>query len=378
MKHGFFRAKLDVVCWAFLSGFMGDTVTFVAGADLSSTNPPYPPSRVFQAITWHWDTLTNAAPGSDLWPLTWGADDCLYSAWGDGGGFGGTDSDGRVAMGLARIEGGLDNWRGFNVNGGRNPEHPASFAKKGKTAGIVSVDAVLYATVNLEDGKWPNVNHALAWSMDKGASWTKADWLFRRGAGNFQPAKFVQFGKDYTGLPGSLTGYVYLCGPKQDSAPGSGNRLYLARAPRNQLRDQAAYEFFKGLDASGRSEWTTNSASAKPVFTDPHGVTPGAVVYVPGIQRFLLTSFHVGPGQLGVFDAPALWGPWTTVAYYETWGQMGSAGEGLSCEFPQKWMSADGMSVWAVFSVYGNGGKQGVKGHDRFNLVKATLTLASP
>jgi len=82
------------------------------------------------------DTYTTAAPGSDLWPVTWGPDNHLYSAWGDGGGFGGSDSDGRVSMGIARIEGGPENYRAINVNGGKNPEHSASFRLKGKTSGI--------------------------------------------------------------------------------------------------------------------------------------------------------------------------------------------------------------------------------------------------
>ena len=91
--------------------------------------------------------------------------------------------------------------------------------------------------------------------------------------------------------------------------------------------------------------------------------------------RFTDTSFHTGPGQLGVFDAPQPWGPWTTVAYYEDWGRMGTEGHGLNCDFPQKWMSDDGRSMWCVFSVYGTGGQQGIKAHDSFNLVKVSLTL---
>lgn len=64
------------------------------------------------------------------------------------------------------------------------------------------------------------------------------------------------------------------------------------------------------------------------------------------------------------------------MAYYERWGAMGAAGEGLSCEFPQKWMSRDGLTLWSIFSVYGPGAKVGINAHDRFNLVKATLQLA--
>jgi len=338
-----------------------------------SPNPPYPHSPVVESIAWHWETRITAAPGSDLWPVTWGPDDHLYAAWGDGGGFGGTDSDGRVALGFARIEGNPENWHGVNVNGGKNPEHPASFTRKGKTTGVAFVDGVLYATVNLEDGKWPDVNHVLAWSTNYGATWTKAEWLFAKGTGNFQPAKFVSFGQDYTGVPDALAGYVYLCGPRQSSDRGGGNRLYLARVPRTRLRERAAYEFFQRSDAARAPVWVGEITQAQPVFIDPNGVTPGSVVYDPGLKRFLLTCFHVGPGQLGVFDAPNPWGPWTTIAYYEDWGQMAAEGEGLTCGFPQKWMSPDGLTLWSVFSVYGEGAKRGINAHDKFNLVKATL-----
>jgi hypothetical protein len=158
--------------------------------------PPYPRSRVIGEIAWHWDTYATAAPGRDLWPIAWGCDDCLYCAWGDGGGFGGTDSERRVAMGFGRIEGSPERFLGVNVNGGKNSEHPASFSRKGKTAGIVFVDGALFATVNLQDRPWPDVDHVLAWSEDRGATWTRASWVFPKGPGNFQPAKFLQFGKD--------------------------------------------------------------------------------------------------------------------------------------------------------------------------------------
>jgi hypothetical protein len=38
-------------------------------------------------------------------------------------------------------------------------------------------------------------------------------------------------------------------------------------------------------------------------------------------------------------------------------------------------LSSDGRTLWAVFSVYGEGAKSGVNSHDKFNLVKATLDL---
>src|SRR4051812_28721654 len=76
-----------------------------AETNLAPQTAPCPPGKTFRSIEWHWDTYQTAAPGSDLWPVTWGPDDQLYTAWGDGGGFGGSDSDGRVSLGFAKIEG---------------------------------------------------------------------------------------------------------------------------------------------------------------------------------------------------------------------------------------------------------------------------------
>src|SRR6266849_4380956 len=71
-----------------------------SGAADAAASSPYPPSPVIESITWHWETHRTAALGSDLWPITWAADGHLYAAWGDGGGFDGTDQDGRVSSGL--------------------------------------------------------------------------------------------------------------------------------------------------------------------------------------------------------------------------------------------------------------------------------------
>jgi hypothetical protein len=114
------------------------------GSAPESANLPYPPSHVLEGITWRWESMRTAAPGSDCWPVTWADDGDLYAAWGDGGGFDGTDSDGRVALGFARIQGVPESYRAVNVNGGKDPEHPSSFPRAGKTGGILAVDSSLY------------------------------------------------------------------------------------------------------------------------------------------------------------------------------------------------------------------------------------------
>ncbi len=341
-------------------------------ADALCQAAPYPPSPVIASLTWHWETHRTAAPGSDLWPVTWGPDDNLYLAWGDGGGFGGTNSDARVSMGFARIEGPPEQFTATNINGGKDCESPASFPDRGKTGSLLSVGGVLYARLNMQNGEYPDVDHSLIWSEDLGRTWHMTDWVWPKGEGNFKPSSFLNFGRDYSGVPEHLGGYVYVYGSRQ----GDSGRVYLARVPRDRMGERDAYEFLSGLDEDYQPQWSTDPGDLYPVFEDPRGAG-ASVNYDPALKRYLLACYHGGPGCLGVFDAPNPWGPWTTVAYYEDWGNMGSEGEGLTCNFPQKWMSEDGLTLWCVFSVYGDGAKRGIRAHDCFNLVKATLSLHS-
>jgi hypothetical protein len=51
-----------------------------AGPASAQSAGPYPASYVIDSITWDWATHTKAAPGSDLWPVTWADDGNLYTA----------------------------------------------------------------------------------------------------------------------------------------------------------------------------------------------------------------------------------------------------------------------------------------------------------
>ena len=86
----------------------------------SAAKPPYPPSGVISGISFDWATYRRRATGSDLWPVTWGVDDKIYTSWGDGGGFAGTNSDGRVSLGFAHIQGAPESVIGTNIWGGKD------------------------------------------------------------------------------------------------------------------------------------------------------------------------------------------------------------------------------------------------------------------
>jgi hypothetical protein len=183
------------------------TPTLISPEEPEGTTPPYPASPVIETITWHMDTHITAAPGSDIWPVTWAADDNLYLGWGDGGGFGGTNTDGRVSIGFARIEGEPEEFIGVNVSGGVNAVHPASI-ERGKPSAIISVDGVLYVWLNTQNGTPPDFR--LAWSYDFGETWQLSDWAFPK-TGDFFPGKFLNAGKDNSATQDE---YIYTYGAR--------------------------------------------------------------------------------------------------------------------------------------------------------------------
>jgi hypothetical protein len=321
--------------------------------------PPYPPSPVVARVEFDFSTHRRLAPGSDNWPVTWADDGHLYAAWGDGGGFGGTNSKGRVLLGVARIEGDAANHTGRNVWGGFAPEHPAQFG--GKSYGILSLDGALQLWVAPQ----PNPHLAdctIATSLDRGATWRLAPWKFVFTDGLTIPT-FLNFGRDYAGARDDFV-YSYYIEPAWGPGPAQRTpthtfdvhrpgRVHLSRVPRRAILDRAQYEFFAGADRDGRPQWSRDLAQKQPVFADANGVGWNlSVSYNPGLRRYLLCTEHTEShaGKFGLFDAPEPWGPWTTVAYEERWGEGHVEVSTFYWNFTQKWLSADGTRFTLIFT----------------------------
>ena len=309
--------------------------------------PPYPPSPAIADIKWDSAGRVRLAPGSDNWPITWAQDDNQYAAWGDGGGFGGTNSDGRVSLGVARIEGPADHYRGYNVWGGKNGEHPATFG--GKSYGILALGTVLYMWVQPGSGTDNYEEARLCRSTDYGATWERADWAFTKAERIIAPT-FCQFGRGYAGARDQFV-YCYAVRLQDDSAdlqlPGQIN---LMRVPTGRLMERSAYEFFAGRDAAGEPIWAADPSRRRAVFEDANGVGSClSVSFNPRLRRYFLCTEHGQPscGNLGIFDAPEPWGPWTTVGYYRNWGDTGTT---FFWNFSNKWLSADAGSFVLVFT----------------------------
>jgi hypothetical protein len=340
-------------------------------AEAQPSKPPYPPSEVIESIDWDFAHRLRQAPGSDLWPMTWASDDNLYTAWGDGGGFGGTNSEGRASLGFARLEGLAERFVATNVWGGKNGEHSATFG--GKVGALLSVEGTLYAVGGVWPGKsglttWSCPKEArLLWSADLGKTWQVGSWTYADAkAPAFGPVSFLNFGKDYAGARDAFV-YLYFTTAWWEWTPRRPpTETYLARVPQDRLKERTAYEFYQGSGRDGRPRWTSALKERQALFTDANGRRVSKVVYNPGLKRYLATACGRHVGEFALFDAPEPWGPWTTVAYYDNWGGLGRT-EALEYDLPTKWISADGHTLWCVFS------STGVL--DSFNMVKGTLRL---
>ncbi len=348
----------------------------------SAEYAPYPPSPVIQSANWDFEHLIRLANtpgkgGSDLWPTTWAADGNVYTGWGDGGGFSGaSDYNGRVSLGFGRIMGTPPNIKGVDVWGSypKYARNPATFC--GKPVSMLSVGGVLYAWVSswfndspanfVHCASNPNpVEHRLAWSADLGATWTLSSWKLEQFRSPLVWACFLNFGAD-NARAGSRYVYQYW------RIQGETNNTYLVRTLPEKLKGSPSasggYEYYSGPGPV----WSAETSLAQPVFVDASGRGITHAVYDAGLRRFIASVQGHSVGETGLFDAPQPWGPWTTIAYYQDWGGYG-AREPLGIDFPTKWISRDGKTLWAVFSGGRLGGNDDLL--DSLNLVRLKFLL---
>ena len=346
---------------------------------------PYPPSPVVTAMRLDWTTHKRSAQGSDNFQLTWADDDHLYGAWGDGGGFGGTNKEGRVGLGVARVEGPWKDYRGYNVWGGKHAENTAQF--NGKSWGMICLKGVLYMWVvpdcSEEEKIWHYTEARLAESTDHGAHWTKANWAFHETEKLTIPT-ICNFGKNYSGARDNYV-YHYFIRPQDNMPPFNSKRvpesliahkpgrIYLARVEEDKIFDSRDnYQFFIGLDKNGSPKWGDISAK-QPVFEDKNGTGwCMSVSYNPGFDRYILCTEHTesSKGNLGVFDAPEPWGPWTTVEYFDSWGKGHIELNTFFWSYPTKWLSEDGQEFTLGFTGAGLG-----LNNDSFNTIRGRFIL---
>jgi len=336
-------------------------------AESVADGAPYPPSEYITSLVWD-STIVRNAQGSDLWVSTWADNDLIYTVYGDGWGFQPRVPD-KLSQGFAKISGPPQQYQAVNIRS--ETGETIGDGKKGKKAsGLLMVDGTLYMWVRNADKN--GEQNQLAWSEDHAKTWTWSDWTFPE----FGTLCFVNFGKNYLGVPEEHAGFVYALSSDGPSTYNEADRVILLRVQQNKITDKEAYRYFAGTDEQGVPVWSRDIKNRQPVFTYPGGCNRLDVTYHPGIQRFLMTmrsrAIAGGVNHFSIYEAPQIWGPWKTVYYTQNWEGIpmtelpGNGGWGESTHIPAKWINRENNSFYLIFA-----------GDDSFSLRKACLTIAT-
>jgi hypothetical protein len=334
----------------------------------ATNQPAFASSPAITGITFDDSSVRTLAPGSDNWPITWAANDHLYTSWGDGGGFGGTGNLGRVSLGIGRIEGGADAYVGCNVAGGvSTPGCPPTTASPfvGKSTGILALDNTLYLWRNGNGSNTASYKFSQLYrSDDLGKTWlftgvefSKVGGDFPQSQGFFSPT-MLQFQQGYEG---SRDDYVYIYAPEIKNPslwnvqkPGEVTLMRVAKNDTNgnnipDLEEKAQYEFYAGTDGNNQPVWTSTIEDRAPVWADANGTHRMAVSYNAPLQRYILTTITLDRiGRVSFYDAPEPWGPWTHIHTEQNVARWGN--KTILFTFVNKWLSADGKSFVLVYA----------------------------
>jgi hypothetical protein len=296
----------------------------------------------------------------DLWPAAWGADDRLYTANGDGFGFGIIPGDLVVNV----VDGLPPELVGHGVPGAQSAAvaglwGPERWTLNRKPTGMTCVDGDLYlffqnlANPRSNDPFGYAPNASISVSRDSGLTWhyDHAAPMFSERV--FTTGFFLDFG---CCSEHAIDEYVYVYGVDGNwrwSETHEPTELFLARVERDQIQERAAWEFFAGFDGA-TPLWTGEIADKAPVLVDETrytsdwtGVGQGSVVFIPALNRYLYSTrafyewiFH---------EAQHPWGPWTKITVRE-WlgGWTEDFHAGYPATIPSKFLDEDGLGGWVV------------------------------
>ncbi len=332
-----------------------------------------PPASTFFATTSIGSRATTQANGDgDLWANCWSDDDHVYTAHGDGKGFGGTFSD----IGVNRVTGMPGSLVGTTLALGDQVGQVWTANHTRKPTGMACVDGALYLAVQdlaLDFDDAPAAT--IARSNDKGRTWTWNRSAPMFGGGAFTTIMFLDYGRNYAN---AIDGYVYAYGLDHNWRDSFANRVpdpvdvYLARVPRAQIQTRSAWQFVSGFDGSGNPLWSSNIASRYPVLHDDRRIYPdvytagrvrnlsvisqGGVVYNKPLNRYLYTSWTEYTFEF--YESPTPWGPWKPFVSKDFGGYPWTTSKhgGYATTLPSKYISADGRSAWLQSNVCPCGG----------------------
>ena len=142
----------------------------------------------------------------------------------------------------------------------------------------------------------------------------------------------------------------------------SADQVYLARVKPSPetINDLKAYEFFAGHDAAGKPVWTDRFDRIKPLLEWNNHMGCVTATYVPGLKKYLMCVTDGWPTVAKmnsyILEADQITGPWGMVAYLKDFGE-----QGYFLNFPSKFISLDGQTLWLCYSANFSRGWNGME-----------------
>ncbi|MGV8978525.1 MAG: hypothetical protein ACOH17_10815 [Cellulomonas sp.] len=301
----------------------------------------------------------------DLWPSCWGPDDDIYTAHGDGMGFGNEFAD----IGTDIISGQPDNLSGATTAVGDEIGQVWTGEKfTRKPTGIACVGGSLYLAVQdlrTDFNEAPAASISRSDDGGKTWAWDASAPMFNDGV--FTTIMFLDYGKDYANAPDD---YVYAYGLDgnwrdsfDDSAPDPED-LYLARVPRVSVQDRGAWQF-----STGTGTWSADIDDRVAVLHDDRRLYPGAavggtvgahdlsvisqggIVYDKPLDRYLYTSWTELTFEF--YESRTPWGPWNLFLSrdFGPYPWSNESHGGYAATLPSKFISPDGRTLWLQSNV---------------------------
>jgi len=339
-----------------------------------------PASEIIGGLEWLGDRLPYPEPDikGDTFPMTWAQDGEIYAAAGD-------PLWGETTSGLdvEKFSGGPTDYKITKVNqmndylgwGGDGP----------KPSGMICVDGVLYlAFQNMLRARKPpyglisqhGSDAQIVYSTNNGGFWVPA--LQNIPAPMFPGHKFggpafVNYGRNNANTRDE---YIYAVSSDQWD---NGSNLRLGRVPADSIMRREAWEWVCAFQPCGGPAWSHDLEEAIPVLSLHRWLGLPEMVYLAGIQRYLLLSWRLHQDfspddgtDLLVLEAPEPWGPFSLVHLEEYW--EGKDFNPYCPRVPLKWMQSDGVTGWLQFS--GRWDSNGQKaGYYRSNIRRFRLRM---
>ena len=319
----------------------------------------------------------------DTWYPSWASDGNLYSPWTDGntdgvGSYSGKGED--AETGNAVMKG--DDPLHLEIINTAPPQVASALPYLGRypCGSLVHNGIWYYGTYCL--GPSPEIEHEgmkFNWpvlgpmpgfriSKDYGKTWvpsplTPEKPVFPEPAAFMGPVKmgaphFVDFGKNMEHSP---DGKAYLLGMGAEASDPhpryanlswiTGDQVYLARVTPGveTINDIAHYEFFAGHDAAGQPVWTKDFTGIRPLLEWNNNMGCVTATYNAPLRKYLMCVTDGWPtaGKMNsyILEADAITGPWRLVTYMKAFGE-----QGYFLNFPSKFISEDGRTLWLCYS----------------------------